>query len=194
MFKVLLADDEDAIRMGLKTIISRMGFEFSEIVEASNGREAIHILESFEADIIITDIRMPHVDGLELIEWVTANKKVMPAFIILSGYDDFSYAKKAIQYGVKEYLLKPVSKEEIARVLGNITQQLLGEKQRNEAALLRNIQSREGLELLKEKHLNALIRLRLPDQDEETALKQLSRLGVDFKYHLFRVLVIENAD
>lgn len=189
MYKLLLVDDEDVIRAGLKNMIDKSGINLPRIFEASNGREAIEMISKYKPDIIITDIRMPYIDGLELIEWVNNNIKNKPVFVILSGYDDFDYAKRAIQYGVKDYLLKPVSKEEVIKLLNDIIEQFEGSIKQHEAELIKNIQSKEGLELLKEKYLNKLVRN--SSLDEAEVVRQLLKVGVVFNFEIFKVLVIE---
>lgn len=192
MYKLLLIDDEDVIRNGLRVIIERGGIKDLEILEASNGKEGIEQINEYEPDIVITDIRMPHVDGLELIEWVTQNKQKRPAFIIISGFDDFSYAKRAIQHGVKEYLLKPVVKEELLQLLNSITRELDDNIQRHEAELIKTVQGKVGMEVLKERYLNLLIKSTY--FDEGTVLRQLLTVGIKFDFDLFKIIVVEYRD
>jgi two-component system response regulator YesN len=191
MYKLLLIDDEDVIRNGLRVIIER-GVKNLQISEASNGREGMERINEHEPDIVITDIRMPHIDGLELIEWVTQNKQKRPAFIIISGFDDFNYAKKAIQYGVKDYLLKPVVKEELIQLLNSITQELDDNIQRHEAELIKAVQGKVGMEVLKERYLNLLIKSAYFDQD--AVVKQLLTVGIQFDFELFKIIVVEYKD
>lgn len=189
MYKLLLIDDEDVIRNGLRTIIERGGVQNLQIIEASNGREGMEKIQEHEPDIVITDIRMPHIDGLELIEWVTQNKPKRPVFIIISGFDDFNYAKKAIQYGVKDYLLKPVVKEDLIQLLISITQELDDNIQRYEAELIKTVQGKVGMEVLRERYLNLLIKSAY--FDENTVLKQLLTVGIQFNFELFKIIVVE---
>ncbi|MBP5695394.1 MAG: response regulator [Treponema sp.] len=111
MFKILLADDEKTIRAGIKKIILTNVKEDISILEARNGEEAFTICTSEFPDLLITDIRMPGTDGVALMEKISALAK-KPYMIVLSGYDDFSYAKAAITSGALAYVLKPVDREE----------------------------------------------------------------------------------
>ena len=108
--KVFLVEDEMLIREGIKNSIEwkKEGYEF--VGEASDGELALPAIIKEKPDIVITDIRMPFMDGLELSRMI---RKELPSvkIVILSGYDDFSYAKEAIGIGVTEYLLKPISSE-----------------------------------------------------------------------------------
>ena len=108
MIKVFLVEDEVVIRDAIKNSIDweQEGYEF--VGEASDGELALPMILKEKPDILITDIRMPFMDGLELSRLV---KKELPDtnIIILSGYDEFEYAKEAIKIGVEEYLLKPIS-------------------------------------------------------------------------------------
>lgn len=189
MYKILVIDDEETIRRGLKVMIERARIKYAEILEAADGRTGFEMIGKYRPDIVITDIRMPYVDGLELIDKVHKNYSKRPIFIIISGYDDFNYAKRAIKYGVKEYLLKPIVKEDFIQLMNNITQELDDNVERHAAELVKNIQSKLGVELLQEKYFNSLITGTY--YEENTVLKQLLQLGVDFSSDQFKVLVME---
>lgn len=121
MMKLLIVDDEKNIRLGLKTMIEREFPEQYEIRTAIHGEDALAQYERERADIILTDIRMPGIDGIELIKRLTKEEESeqKPIFVILSGYDDFAYAKAAIEYQVKNYLLKPIRRDELFESLRN---------------------------------------------------------------------------
>lgn len=123
MIKVLIVDDEPYIRQGLKIIINWEQYGFTVCAEAANGKEALELMETMEFDLVITDIKMPNMSGLELIEqtWERVSRRI--GFIILSGYYEFEYARKAIKYSVIDYVLKPVQKEELVRALENYRDQ-----------------------------------------------------------------------
>lgn len=190
MYKILLIDDEPHIRKGLKVIIERGNVEYSKIYEASDGKEGINIINENSPDIIITDIKMPFVDGLELIKWVHNNLKRQPVIIVISGYDDFNYARKAMHYGVQEYLLKPVSREELIRVINNFIHQIKNNEQKYKSAHLQYVQSKEGVQALKEKYLNILI-TSCNDDMKKGIIDELNRVGVDFRKDLFNLIVVD---
>ena len=120
MLKVLLVDDEPFIIQGLKVIIDweNEGFEIAGMV--SNGKEALQFLENENVDLVIADIRMPEMTGLELLETLRKDKKSDVYFVILSGYADFSYAQQAMQNDCTDYILKPVDKEMLLKVLSKV--------------------------------------------------------------------------
>lgn len=122
MKKLLIIDDEKNIRFGLKTMIEREFPSAYTIHMASNGAEGLDVFKAEGADIIITDIRMPVMDGITLLERLSAEtgSERSPAVLILSGYDDFEYAKSAIRYRVKDYLLKPIRRDELFQILKSI--------------------------------------------------------------------------
>ena len=119
MFNILLVDDEVLIRRGLKAIIHRNSSNFRVVCEAANGNEAIGLINKYKPDVVISDIKMPEKDGLELARDI-CEKYPHIITIILSGYDDFNYAKQAIKFKVYDYLLKPVETEELVGLLDKL--------------------------------------------------------------------------
>lgn len=128
--RLIIADDEYFIRQRLKKIIpwETLDLEFSG--EAENGKQVIELLETVYADILLLDIKMPQMDGIETARYI---KERFPHIhiIILSGYNDFEYARSLLRYGVKEYLLKPVSAEELEKALSDCLASLEAEKRRD---------------------------------------------------------------
>ena len=106
MYRMLIVDDEKIERSGLCGLVRRFGYPF-EILQASNGKQAVQLLQREPFDVLITDIRMPLMDGLELAEWARDNAP-RTHVVIASAYGDFAYAQKSISAQVRDYLLKPV--------------------------------------------------------------------------------------
>ncbi|MGL4654320.1 MAG: response regulator [Sarcina sp.] len=137
MLKVMLVDDENLIVEGLKNIIEWDELGLEVVQTANDGEEAIKKFKENPVDIVVTDINMPRVTGLELLKGLKEiNDNVR--FVVLSGYDAFSYAKKAIELGVKSYLLKPVDEEELENTLKSIVDDINNGKQREQKLTIKN--------------------------------------------------------
>lgn len=129
MLKLIIADDEGLVRRGLKTEVDWSEYGIEVVGEAKDGDEALRLSLDIGPDIVITDIRMPNVDGLEFIQKIhKINKDIK--IIILSGYDDFAVAKEALKHGVLDYLLKPTDMDELDRVIRKATDILREERER----------------------------------------------------------------
>ena len=131
MFTVMIVDDQEVIRMQMKRLKiwgETSGFVITE--EAKNGQDAIEIYQRNPVDLIITDIRMPKVDGIEFLRLVTEldNK---PCVVFLSDFSEFNYAREGMKYGAFDYLVKPVEEQEIKVLLSNV-KRYLDEKKRTE--------------------------------------------------------------
>lgn len=124
LVKVLIVEDELVVRNGISNFIKELGEPFDLIGAACNGEEALRMIQSHSPHIVITDIRMPKMDGFTLVERV---KKTYPDIIIaiLSGYADFTYATKAMRYGVSDYLLKPINKEVFGTTLNRLVAEVV---------------------------------------------------------------------
>jgi len=120
MLNVMIVDDEERIRTGLKKIIEKAKGNQVKINCFEDGHKAInYLIDHQDIDVLITDIRMPILNGLELIKKIN-NKYPNLVKIIISGYEDFEYARQAIKFGVTDYLLKPIDKKELITILSTI--------------------------------------------------------------------------
>ena len=134
MYKVFLVDDEYRVKERLQNLTDWESTLFTFCGEASDGEMALSQINELKPDIVITDIQMPFMDGLEL---STILKSTMPwiQIIIISGYDEFEYAKSALKIGVTDYLLKPIKFEELSRVLEKAIQKITEEKEKSRKLL-----------------------------------------------------------
>ena len=123
MLKVILADDEEIVRTSMAKWIPWKDLGMKLVGTASDGEEAYAMIMKHRPDIVITDIRMPKMDGLELIGRVK-EQLADTAFLIISGFGEFDYAQKAMRYGVKHYMLKPALKEELVGNLRDIREEI----------------------------------------------------------------------
>lgn len=163
-YSVLLVDDEEDV---IQVIIKKINWEalgFSVMGYAHNGLEALEIAEEKQPDVVMTDIKMPYMDGLELSKRL---KELYPTvkIIIFSGFDEFEYAKEAIRLEAEEYILKPINAEELAQVFGKLHQALDKEfDEKQNINMLKNYYL-ESLPILKENFYTALIEGRVPRQE-----------------------------
>ena len=131
MFKVFLVEDEIVVREGIRKNIHWEQYGFLYAGDAPDGELALPLIRQIQPDLLITDIKMPFMDGLALIELV---RKELPRtkIVIISGYDDFSYAQQAIRMGVEQYLLKPIVKEKMVEILIALQKKMETEQQQQE--------------------------------------------------------------
>ena len=190
MYTILLADDEEAVRHSIRDLTPWGEYGFEVMAEASNGYEALEIVSETVPDVIITDIRMPYMDGIDFISEVRAKYSNTVMVIILSGYDEFTYAQTALSLNVSEYVLKPVSVASMSAVLDRAKERL--------DADLAAVLDREKLEafyqdaydLYKEKFLISLI---FPSRfhDESMLLSQADSYGLSLSGEMFAVSIVD---
>lgn len=123
MKTMLIVEDEKMIRQGIHVMVNRSNVEIEEVLECRNGLEALDILKRCKVDVMFTDIRMPKMDGIELVKAAKTLKKP-PKIVVLSGYDDFNYAVEMLKHGVEDYILKPIKREKIEEILKKLDKQL----------------------------------------------------------------------
>ena len=123
MKTVLIVEDEKMIRQGIRAMIQRSGVPIEVIMECSNGEMALEILQSQKVDVMFTDIRMPKMTGIELVQKIQELPE-KPIIIAISGFADFSYAVEMLRMGAREYLLKPVEREKLWDIMKKLEQEL----------------------------------------------------------------------
>ncbi|WP_172973965.1 response regulator [Fundicoccus ignavus] len=123
MHTVLIVDDEPIVREGLAYIVDWEAAGFKIIGTASDGQEGIEKIKALNPDVVLTDIQMPEMDGIEMVRYACEHD-LYREFIILSGHSDFAYAKEAMSLGVAHYLLKPIDEEELLDVLARVSEQI----------------------------------------------------------------------
>ncbi|MBC8062857.1 MAG: response regulator [Clostridiaceae bacterium] len=136
MFKVLIIDDEEIIREGLRTVIDWKSLECKVIGEAVDGDEGLEMVSSTEPDIVFTDIRMPGLNGLEMISKIKEYKNECK-IIILTGFRDFEYAQQAVKLGAFRFLLKPTNTQEIILSIQEAIKEL--KKSKSNEELFKNL-------------------------------------------------------
>ena len=188
-YKVFLVEDEIVIREGIRDHVDWKSHGFEFCGEAPDGEMALPLLQTTQPDVLITDIRMPFMDGLQLSQIV---RDRMPAtkIIILSGHDEFEYAQKAIKLGVSEYLLKPVSVQDLHNVLQKVASELEQERGQQQALQKLRDQVEENRAALRERFL---LRLVTGAASSAEAIEKSQLLGIDLVARCYLVVVIRVA-
>lgn len=177
LFRLLIVDDEDSVVDSLAETIDWKSIGICEVLKAYSGNEAMEILKTNPVDVVITDIRMPGISGLELIAFIRKNWKKIKC-ILLSGYAEFAYAQKAIAQHTFDYLLKPVSDEDLLKTVHNAVRELQEERDKNQN-FQRALQAfQEHLPLLRGEFLNGLL------QGMKYTPKQLSEKMRSLQLHV----------
>jgi two-component system, response regulator YesN len=189
VYKLILVDDEEEVRKGVLEKIKWTSLGYEIVGEAENGKDAFEIAERVCPDVVITDIKMPFMDGITLCEKLKY-KFPMTKVIILTGFDEFDYAKKAIQLNVIEYVLKPISAEELTGVLKIVKSRLDDEIANKEN--LQNLKEyyRKSLPILREKFLSSLISNTI-NKDEIHEKSKTYRLNLEGNRFLASIISID---
>lgn len=168
---LLIVDDEMLIRQGIQARLDYLGFKFNKIYEAEDGLEALDLLKEEKIDVVMTDIRMIDMNGLDFIKEA---KPLYPhlQFLILSGYAEFAYAEQAIQLGVSAYLLKPISNDELKKVMQNVLETLKKQEEQQRILVQGQVSVKQNEQYSLEKNLNILLHQLDPMQEESILLQE----------------------
>ncbi|SKA72996.1 two-component system, response regulator YesN [Clostridium sp. USBA 49] len=188
-YKLLIVDDEVEVRKGIIEKIDWNFIGFEIVGEAENGKEALEVFEKTLPDVLITDINMPFMNGLELSS-IIREKYPTTKIILITGYDEFEYAHKAIKLNVLEYILRPISSSELTEILIKIKNKI-----DNEIAEKENIEAlreyfRKSLPILKEKFLVSLITSTLTKEEIEEKSKSYN-IDLSGKNYMVSIVSID---
>ena len=193
LYRIILVGGGEEVR---KSIIKKIDWEaagFQVAGDAENGEDALEKIEVLEPDLVLTDIKMPYMDGLTLAGRIR-QKYPSIKMVIFSGFDDFEYAKQAIKLNVIEYILKPVNVEELTAILAKIKRALDEEiAQRRNVDLLRE-HYRRSLPIIREHFLDDLIRRHVPQQEAEEKLREYQMDILGAKKWVVAVIDIESEE
>lgn len=171
LYRIMLVDDEEEVRKSIIRKIKWADAGFEVIGDAENGQDALEKIEISEPDVVLTDIKMPYMDGLTLAEKLRQSHPSVK-IVIFSGFDEFDYAKQAIKLNVTEYILKPVNVEELTAILKKIKRNLDEEiEQKRNVSLLRE-SYKKSLPIIREHFLNDLIHSGIPEAEIHAKLKE----------------------
>lgn len=186
-YKVVFVEDEIVTREGVRDNVDWKGHRFEFSGEAGDGELALQLLQTTKPDLLITDIKMPFMDGLQLCKIV---RERMPwlEIVILSGHDEFEYAQAAMQLGVTEYLLKPVTVQDVHNVLDKIACRI--DKSRAEQENLRRLRDQvdENQAALRERFLLKLVTGAIPPSE---AIEKSETLGLDLIARCYLVVILK---
>ena len=190
MYRILLVDDEILVRDAIKENIDWQSMDCELVGDCENGKQAAEFVQEHPVDIVLTDILMPYMDGMELSHFLHDNYPDI-VIVVFSGFEEFEYAKKAIQYGVSEYLLKPVTAMELTGVIQKMKEKV--EQTRKEKAKMESLTKtsenyRENAQVIRSKTLEALVNCTI---DIQKSLDKLEEMGITLSGCGYRVAVFD---
>lgn len=189
MLKVIIIDDESLVRLGLKSMIhwEELGYEI--VGEASNGQLGFDLIMKTNPDIVISDIKMPVMDGLEMMRQVV-KMNLKPEFIILSGYNEFNLVKQAMKQGAAEYLIKlDLEPDLLANVLETVREKIRQEREQINQAGWFTKSLQENLAVLREDFFKQMIHRPLQNQLE--IYERAKNLSIEFNDYVLGVLLVK---
>lgn len=192
-YRIILVDDEEEVRKAMIRKIQWESLGFQMVGDAENGEEALELIEQLEPDVVMTDIRMPYMDGLTLTSRIRQKYPSMK-ILIFSGFDDFEYAQQAIKLNVTEYILKPVNSEELTEILNRVRVNLNEEiEQRRNVTLLQE-SYQKSLPIIREMFLNDLVRGKIEAEDIRLRLAEYKVDILDAARWIAMAIDVEKAE
>ena len=190
MYRILLVDDEILVRDAIKENIDWKSMDCQLVGDCENGKQAADFVKSHPVDIVLTDILMPYMDGMELSHFLHDNYPEI-VIVIFSGFGEFEYAKKAIQYNVSEYMLKPVTAMELREVIGKMKEkvdQQRKEKKKIESLTKTSQDYHKNALVIRSKAIESLVSC---TRDVQESLEELSGMGINLEAASYRVALFD---
>ncbi|MUG66255.1 response regulator [Paenibacillus campinasensis] len=181
---IMIVDDEAIFRRGLRAMIADSGGDWDIVADARDGYEALELLEKHRPDVVLTDIRMPRMDGLQL-QHIARERFPELQVVVISGYEDFSYARQSMRSGARDYLMKPVEREELLRVLDGLKRDWQSRQSEQQQE-----QPFEGQEL-RQKAAAYLVAGIMRGSVQQAHLDLLSQIGIELNEPFFNCMVIK---
>ena len=179
MYQFMIIDDEPIVRAGIKQLINWEDYNFQLCAEGIDGKDGLRKIQEYSPDLVLVDVKMPGISGIELIREVK-KEGFEGKFIILTGYSDFDFAKSAISLGVRAYLLKPIDEDELVENVQEVLEELDAKKNLDDYYTLSELKARQEV----------LYRLLLHLTDRETLRREIKLYGMDFNYHCFCTAIL----
>lgn len=186
MVKVLIVDDEYFIRYGLEHMVDWEEYGIEICGSVSNGLEALEVIDDKEPEIVITDIRMPEMDGIGLLEAIRESHRNIKV-IVISGYNDFGYVKQALKYGVENYILKPIDEDELSETILATLDSIEKEEEAN-------LQLKERRNYIIDNVFNRLMSNSIAIKEFEERLEFFGRTLSASHYFVTLIQIIESED
>lgn len=187
LLKLIIVDDEHLVRNLLKNCINWSEIGYEVVGEASCAQEALELVDRVQPDVIFTDICMPYMDGIEFGK-IVFEKYPLIKIIILTGYEEFEYAKRSIKIGIADFLLKPINDDEIKKVAISIKEKIESERTHRAEYNRLKKQLEENLPYLREKLLNELLNSKM---DTDDIKQRLNYFHIKLNPDYFQTAVIE---
>lgn len=190
MYRILLVDDEILVRDAIKENIDWKSMDCQLVGDCENGKQAADFVKSHPVDIVLTDILMPYMDGMELSHFLHDNYPEI-VIVIFSGFGEFEYAKKAIQYNVSEYMLKPVTAMELREVIGKMKEKVdlqRKEKKKIESLTKTSQDYHKNALVIRSKAIESLVSC---TRDVQESLEELSGMGINLEAASYRVALFD---
>lgn len=185
MHKLLIADDEAIIRKGLKSVLDWGSLDIEVVGEAEDGEIALTLIEKLRPDIILLDICMPFLNGLELVRKIEDIDKNF-IIIIVTGFDEFEYMHEALKLKVFDYLLKPINKKNLMDIILKALQELTKNKERKSYITWANRQLTENIDSIRENFFNNLVN---GNSDEINIKKEMNFLRINLSSNIGIVII-----
>lgn len=180
MIRLIIVEDEDFIRRGLVHTMDWLGMDCVVVGEASDGKEGLELIRSLKPDVVVSDIRMPYLDGISMIKEALTDTEFRS--ILLTSYAEFDYAKRAIEINVSSYLLKPVAEEDLAQAISKIREEM-NEKTRENHSLADEIRTIIRQQSEKEYYVVKTLERIMEQFDQKLSIEGVSEeLGVSSSY------------
>ena len=190
MYRILLVDDEILVREAIKENVDWASMDCELVGDCENGKQAVEFVKTHPVDIVLTDILMPYMDGMEFSHFLHDNYPDI-VIVIFSGFGEFEYAKRAIQYNVSEYLLKPVTSMDIRNVIEKMklkVDQTRKEKKKMENLTRTSENYRENAQMIRSSTIEALVNC---TTDVQKSIHRLEDMGIELSAVRYRVAVFD---
>ncbi|CAM3477365.1 MULTISPECIES: response regulator transcription factor [Saccharibacillus] len=189
--KILIVDDEIMVHRQLEQVIQWERYGWEIVGHAYSGSEACRLIEEQRPDVVVTDIRMPGMDGLELLKWMQ-DSSFKAKMIVLSGYGDYGYSRSAFLLQAVDYLLKPVNEAELLSLLGRVENDIIQESRDQSEVRRQRATLHQGLQLMQDEWVSFL--LESQDRDENEIIVESEQLQISLPEQPFRIVVVKLID